>query len=90
MAKAEGAAPKPVITLPQLAAKLGLDRSTLVRLEQRGKISKAPFINRPYVCRVYDADLEKKVTAEVQAYFRERAGGRDQIDAGSVTLVDKS
>lgn len=58
-----------VKTLPQLAAELGLDRSTLVRLEQRGVIDKAPKVRRPVMGRVYDEALEKKVRKQIEHHY---------------------
>lgn len=61
-----------VKTLPELAEELGLHRSTLVRLEQRGVIDKAPKVGKPIQGRVYDAALEAKVRKQLQAYFDAR------------------
>lgn len=61
-----------VKTLPTLAKELGIDRSTLVRLEQRGVIDKAPIVGKPIQGRVYDATLEKRVKAQVVAYLTKK------------------
>lgn len=61
-----------VKTLPQLAEEIGVHRSTLVRLEQRGIISPAPVVGKPIQGRVYDAKLEATVKKEVAEYFRQR------------------
>ena len=85
--------PKPVKvkTLPQLAKEIGLDRSTLVRMEQRGVISMAPIVNHPIQGRVYDAALEKKVKAEVARYLERKAAeqaGRPKAPT-NIIVVDR-
>lgn len=65
--------PTRVKTLPTLAKELGLDRSTMVRLEQRGVISKAPMVGAPVQGRVYDEKLEAKVRGEVERYLARQA-----------------
>lgn len=58
-----------VKTLPTLAKELGIDRSTMVRLEQRGIIDMAPVVGKPIQGRVYDKKLEATVKAQVRAYM---------------------
>src|SRR5690606_6639716 len=74
MMKKEDAAPSTVVkTLPQLAAELGVDRSTMVRWEQKGIIPLAPLAGKPVQGRVYDKDLERKVKAAVDKHLQKRA-----------------
>lgn len=58
-------APVKVMTSTQMAKDLGIDRSTLVRLEQRLVLPKAPFAppNSPVQGRIYDAALATRVRA---------------------------
>ena len=63
-----------VKTLPQLAEELGINRSTMVRLEQRGIIPMAPKVRTPIQGRVYDEALEKEVIKAYHAYMQ---GNRD-------------
>lgn len=63
---------KVVKTLPQLAEEIGVHRSTLVRLEQKGIIDKAPLVGKPVQGRVYDPELEKRVKFQVEKYLEKR------------------
>lgn len=75
---------KLVKTLPQIAEKLGCHRSTLVRLEQRGVIDKAPIVGLPVQGRVYDAALEKIVTRQYDEY----KASKGRTDEGRPTAPD--
>ena len=61
-----------VKTLPTIAKELGMNRSTLVRLEQRGVIDMAPVVGKPIQGRVYDKKLEAKVKAQIAAYLTKK------------------
>lgn len=77
------------ITLPALARDVGRDRSTLVRLEQKGLIPEAKW--HPVMkCRVYTPADVKAVKAALEAYDASqlgKAGGRMVVDPS--TLVAK-
>lgn len=62
-----------VLTLPGLAAKVGRHRTSLLRLEQKGIISRAPTYQG---VRVYDDAMVKKVEAELQAHEGARRTGK--------------
>lgn len=83
--------PTKVITLPVLAKELGIDRSTLVRLEQRGVISKAPFVGFPVQGRVYDAALVRTVKAEFGRYTAKKLAEQVKRPAApeAFVLVDR-
>lgn len=68
-----------VVTLAMLAKKLGLHRSTLVRMEARNLIPKAKWAGPPVNGRVYDAADVKRVKAILDAYFagKDQTAGRD-------------
>ena len=78
-----------VKTLPQIAAQLGVDRATLVRLEQRGVIPRAPKVRTPVQGRIYDAALEKEVIKAFQEYVRNRDDQITRPDApkGKIVVV---
>jgi hypothetical protein len=58
----------PALTLPAFARKVGLHRTTLLRMEQKGIITKAPTL-RGTQMRVYDEDLQKICEKEIQEYM---------------------
>lgn len=58
-----------VITLPQLAKRLGRHRTTILRLEQRNVLPKAAWAGPPIRGRVYTEADVKKVTELVNEYF---------------------
>jgi hypothetical protein len=56
-------------TLPQVAKRLELHRTTLLRMEQRGVIPKAKWTVRPFKGRVYtEADI-KAIEKALEEYF---------------------
>lgn len=78
------------ITLPALAREVGRDRSTLVRLEQKGVIPEAKW--HPVMkCRIYTPADVKAVKAALEVYDASqlgKAGGRMVVDPS--TLVVKA
>lgn len=91
------ALPKPepvkVMTSTQMAADLGIDRSTLVRLEQKLVIPKAPLAppNSPVQGRLYDAALATKVREAFAKHQRKSLADREGRPAPpkSFIVVDK-
>ena len=77
-------------SLPQLAEALGVDRSTLVRLEQRGVIPKAPKIKTPFQGRAYDEALEKAVIKAFQAYTRAKTDESERPIVPSNVVIVRS
>jgi hypothetical protein len=56
-------------TLTQVAKRLDLHRTTVLRMEQRGLIPKAKWIQKPIRGRIYtEADI-KVIEAKVEEYF---------------------
>lgn len=64
----------------EAAKKLGVDRSTLVRLEQAGKIPKVKWSRSPHVRRLYTADDIKGIGEVLNNELAARHGSRDFID----------
>jgi len=72
-------APVKVMTSTQMAADLGIDRSTLVRLEQRLIIPKAPLAppNSAVQGRLYDAALANRVRAAYAKHTEKALADRE-------------
>lgn len=91
MAKPEG--PIKVLTSTQMAADLGIDRSTLVRLEQRLVIPKAPLApaNSAVQGRLYDAALANRVRAAFKKHQAKQLADREGRPAPpkSFVVVDR-
>lgn len=67
-------------TLPQVAKRLQLHRTTLLRMEQRGVIPKAKWVSHPIKGRVYNEAEIAVIETKLAAYF---ASGRPN-DEGMV------
>lgn len=76
-----------VKTLPTLAKELGIDRSTMVRLEQRGIIDKAPIVGKPIQGRVYDKALEAKVKKQFEDYMTRKSLALEGRPAAPKTFI---
>lgn len=73
-------------TLPQVAKRLELHRTTLLRMEQRGVIPKAAWTTKPFRARVYtEADIVA-LQAALDVYFSTRMPNADGmiIDASAI------
>lgn len=85
--------PVKVMTSTQMAADLGIDRSTLVRLEQRLVIPKAPLAprNSPIQGRLYDETLAARVRAAYAKYEIKTLADREGRPAPpkSFVIVDR-
>lgn len=85
--------PVKVMTSTQMAADLGIDRSTLVRLEQRLIIPKAPLAptNSPVQGRLYDEALATRVRAAFAKHQQKTLADREGRPAPpkSFVIVDR-
>lgn len=72
-----------VITADTLAKRLGINRATIVRLEQRRILPVARRIAHPFAGRVYNDKEAAEVERLVRAYF---ARAKDVF--GEATVVD--
>lgn len=79
MTKPAPSPPVQVLTSTQMAAALGINRSTLVRLEQRGILPKAPITPPPHSGRVYDAVLVN-LTRKAYAKYRLTTERKDMAE----------
>jgi hypothetical protein len=68
-----------VWTLQQVAAEMGLHRSTIVRMEQRNLLPKAKWAGPPVNGRVYDAKDKKAMKAILDAHFASKTGHSDRV-----------
>lgn len=71
--------PTVVLTSTQMAGLLGIDRSTLVRLEQRRIIPMAPLAPKSHAVqgRLYDQELVRQVKAAYAAHEQRSRAGTD-------------
>jgi len=76
-----------VITLPLLAKKLGVHRSTLKRMEDRGLIPKAKWIERPIKGRVYTEAEANEIERIVSAEMANRTTGRGELTIPASALT---
>lgn len=85
MTKAYPALPVVVgYTMPQLAKKLGVHRTTLKRMEDRGIIDKPGMINKPVRGRFYTEADAAKVEADIDAYFALHNNGITLVSATEI------
>jgi predicted DNA-binding transcriptional regulator AlpA len=85
----EAKAPERYFTLPQVAERVKLHRTTLLRMEQRGVIPKAKWATKPFRARVYtEADivaLQRALDEYFASHMPNEAGmiiDPDSIEAG--------
>jgi hypothetical protein len=85
----ETPAPVKVLSSTHMAAALGINRSTLVRLEQRLIIPLAPLApaNSPIQGRLYDAGLAKQVRAAFAKYQQKSLADRTNRPAPPEAFV---
>ena len=79
-----------VYTIRQLARKLGIDRSTLIRMEQKGQIMKARWAPKPIDGRVYteeDVAIVMKQIEEHRSRKVNMAEGRELLKNGSFKVA---
>lgn len=74
-----------VITLPQLARKLNVHRSTVKRLEDRKIIDAGKWVNGK---RVYTVEMVRKITQQFEAHMVQRTPD-GQMTVDSSMLSDK-
>lgn len=77
---------KTYFTLPVVAKRLGLHRTTLLRLEQRGVVPKAKWATRPFNGRIYTEEDIKATEKALDEYMKRKPGGKDgvQVDDNDV------
>lgn len=81
-------ADEPVVevwTHPQVAKYLGIHRTTLLRLEQSGKIPPAKWIRSPRVCRIYTREDVALIKSKLDTLT-----GYDQMGQSGYTLTKKA
>jgi predicted DNA-binding transcriptional regulator AlpA len=66
-----------VFTMPQVAERCGINRTTLKRMEDRGVIPQARWVTSPFRARVYTEEEVQIVEARVKAYMQRYVARRD-------------
>lgn len=76
-----------IYSMPQLAKRMGLHRTTLKRLEDRGVIPQGRLVDFPFKGRAYTEAEAVKIEAKVREYLAERKPQEDgayHVPAGKV------
>jgi DNA-binding transcriptional MerR regulator len=71
-----------VFTLPEVAKRCHVHRTTLKRMEDRGLLPAAHWIDHPMKCRVYTEKQLKEIEVIVDRHLRR--GGAMMVDAAQI------
>jgi DNA-binding transcriptional MerR regulator len=77
-------AKKTYLTLPQVAKRVKLHRTTLLRMEQRGVIPPAKWSSRPIRARIYSEEDVVAIQTALDTYFAQREAGELVVDDADV------